>query len=89
MLGTYIVMLPIGFSLDNLSLMAMVLSVGFLVDDAIVVLENTVRHVESGLKPVPAAIKSMGELTFTVISTSVSLVIVFVPLVFMAGGGGS
>ncbi len=78
-------MKPINFSLDNLSLMALVLSVGFLVDDAIVVLENTIRHVETGLKPIPAAIKSMSELTFTVISTSVALVIVFVPLVFMAG----
>ena len=85
LLGTFIIMLPLDFSLDNLSLMSMVLSVGFLVDDAIVVLENTVRHVESGLRPVPAAIKSMSELTFTVISTSVSLIIVFVPLVFMAG----
>jgi HAE1 family hydrophobic/amphiphilic exporter-1 len=85
LLGSFIVMLPLGFSLDNLSLMAMVLSVGFLVDDAIVVLENTVRHVESGLKPIPASVKSMRELTFTVISTSISLIIVFVPLVFMAG----
>ncbi len=85
LLGAFIVMGRIGFSLDNLSLMAIVLSVGFLVDDAIVVLENTIRHVEDGRKPVPAAIISMGELTFTVISTSVALIIVFVPLVFMAG----
>lgn len=85
LLGTFIVMGPINFSLDNLSLMALVLSVGFLVDDAIVVLENTIRHVETGLKPIPAAVKSMSELTFTVISTSVALIIVFVPLVFMAG----
>jgi hydrophobic/amphiphilic exporter-1 (mainly G- bacteria), HAE1 family len=85
LLGTFIVMQALGYSLDNLSLMAMVLSVGFLVDDAIVVLENTIRHVEGGRKPVPATIASMGELTFTVISTSVALIIVFVPLVFMAG----
>ncbi len=85
LLGTFIVMSRIGFSLDNLSLMAIVLSVGFLVDDAIVVLENTIRHVEEGSKPVPATIASMKELTFTVISTSVALIIVFVPLVFMAG----
>ncbi|MCA1810045.1 MAG: efflux RND transporter permease subunit [Lentisphaerae bacterium] len=85
LLGTFIVMGVVGFSLDNLSLMALVLSVGFLVDDAIVVLENTIRHVEEGRKPVPAAIVSMRELTFTVVSTSVALIIVFVPLVFMAG----
>ena len=85
LMGTFIIMKPIGFSLDNLSLMALVLSVGFLVDDAIVVLENTVRHVETGMKPIPASVKSMSELTFTVISTSVALIIVFVPLVFMAG----
>jgi HAE1 family hydrophobic/amphiphilic exporter-1 len=85
LVATFIIMAACGFSLDTLSLMALVLSVGFLVDDAIVVLENTVRHVETGLKPIPAAIKSMGELTGTVISTSVALVIVFVPLVFMSG----
>lgn len=85
LLGTFIVMKASGFSLNNLSLMAMVLSVGFLVDDAIVVLENTIRHVETGLKPIPAAIISMRELVFTVVSTSVALAIVFVPLVFMAG----
>ncbi|NCC52829.1 MAG: efflux RND transporter permease subunit, partial [Spartobacteria bacterium] len=85
LLGTFIVMLALDFSLNNLTLMAMVLSVGFLVDDAIVVLENTVRHVESGLKPIPAAIKSMSELVFTVVSTSVALIIVFIPLVFMSG----
>ena len=85
LLGTFIVMDVVNFSLDNLSLMAMVLCVGFLVDDAIVVLENTVRHVEEGIKPVPAAIKSMKELTFTVISTSVALAIVFLPLAFMPG----
>jgi len=89
LLATFIVMLPMGFSLNNLTLMAMVLCVGFLVDDAIVVLENTVRHVEAGLKPVPAAIKSMGELVFTVVSTSIALIIVFVPLVFMAGVVGA
>ena len=84
-LGTFGIMLAAGFSLDNLSLMGLTLSVGFLVDDAIVVLENTVRHVEAGLKPIPAAIKSMSEITGTVISTSIALIIVFVPLVFMSG----
>ena len=85
LIATFIIMAAFGFSLDTLSLMALVLSVGFLVDDAIVVLENTVRHVESGMRPIPAAIKSMRELTGTVISTSVALAIVFVPLVFMSG----
>ena len=84
-IGTFAIMYAAGFSLDNLSLMALTLSVGFLVDDAIVVLENTVRHVESGIKPFKAAIKSMSEITGTVISTSIALIIVFVPLVFMGG----
>ncbi|HBA83689.1 MAG TPA: acriflavine resistance protein B [Verrucomicrobia bacterium] len=84
-LATFIIMLASNFSLDILSLMALVLSVGFLVDDAIVVLENTVRHIEAGLPPIQAAKKSMGEISTTVISTSVALVIVFVPLVFMGG----
>lgn len=84
-IGTFAIMYIAGFSLDNLSLMGLTLSVGFLVDDAIVVLENTVRHVESGIKPLKAAIKSMREITGTVISTSIALIIVFVPLVFMSG----
>ncbi|MBD3379058.1 MAG: acriflavine resistance protein B [Candidatus Omnitrophica bacterium] len=84
-ISTFILMLAAGFSLNNLSLMALTLSVGFLVDDAIVVLENTVRHVEAGIKPLSASMKSMDELTGTVISTSVSLIVVFVPLVFMGG----
>ncbi len=83
--GTFLVMLFAGFSLDNLSLMALTLSIGFLVDDAIVVLENTVRHIQDGMKPLGAAIKSMEEITGTVISTSVALMVVFIPLVFMAG----
>ncbi|MFA5069074.1 MAG: efflux RND transporter permease subunit, partial [Candidatus Omnitrophota bacterium] len=83
--GTFAVMYAAGFSLNNLSLMGLTLSVGFLVDDAIVVLENTIRHVEAGEKPLKAAIKSMGEITGTVISTSIALIIVFVPLVFMSG----
>ncbi len=83
--GTFIMMLGMGFSLDNLSLMGITLSVGFLVDDAIVVLENTVRHVDAGMKPLAAALKSAKEITFTVISTSVALITVFVPLVFMSG----
>ena len=83
--STFAVMLVFDFSLDNLSLMALTLSVGFLVDDAIVVLENTTRHIEMGKKPLEAAIISMKELTGAVISTSVALIIVFMPLVFMGG----
>ncbi|MFC1461559.1 efflux RND transporter permease subunit [Verrucomicrobiota bacterium] len=83
--GTFIIMLALGFSLDNLSLMGLTLSVGFLVDDAIVVLENTVRHVDAGMKPLAAALRSSKEITFTVISTSIALITVFVPLVFMSG----
>ena len=86
--GTLLLMLASGYSLDTLSLMGIVLAVGFLVDDAIVVLENTVRHLDEGAKPIPAALRSMKEITFTVISTSVALVIVFTPLVFMSGAVG-
>ena len=88
MLGTLLVMLPSGFNIDILSLMGIVLAVGFLVDDAIVVLENTVRHLEEGMKPIPAALQSMREITFTVLSTSAALIIVFTPLVFMSGAVG-
>ncbi len=82
---TFIIMKAAGFSLDNLSLMGLTLCVGFLVDDAIVVLENTVRHIEKGEKPFAAALGSMKEITGTVVSTSVALMIVFVPLIFMGG----
>ena len=83
--ATFAVMKIAGFSLDNLSLMGLTLSVGFVVDDAIVVLENTVRLADSGMKPFDAAIKSAKEITFTIISMTVSLAIIFVPLVFMGG----
>lgn len=83
--GTCVLMAVFGFSLNNLSLMAITLSVGFLVDDAIVVLENTVRHIEEGKTPFAAALQSMTEITGTVISTSIALIIVFVPLLFMEG----
>ncbi|MEA3488833.1 MAG: efflux RND transporter permease subunit [Candidatus Omnitrophota bacterium] len=83
--STFIFMLAAGFSLDNLSLMGITLSVGFLVDDAIVVLENTIRHVETGKNPIRAAIDSMKEITGTVISTSLALITVFIPLIFMSG----
>ncbi|MCX7009417.1 MAG: efflux RND transporter permease subunit [Kiritimatiellaeota bacterium] len=88
LLGTMVLMLPSHFNLDTLSLMGIILAVGFLVDDAIVVLENTVRHLEEGKKPIPAALQSMKEISFTVISTSAALIIVFMPLVFMSGAVG-
>jgi len=88
LLGTLVMMKIAGFSLDTLSLMGIVLAVGFLVDDSIVVLENTVRHLDAGLKPIPAALKSMREITFTIVSTSAIMVIVFIPLVFMQGAVG-
>jgi HAE1 family hydrophobic/amphiphilic exporter-1 len=87
-LGTFLLMLYSGFNLDTLSLMGIVLAVTFLVDDAIVVLENTVRHLDEGMKPIPAAVRSMKEITFTVLSTSAALIIVFTPLVFMSGAVG-
>lgn len=87
-LGTFLLMHFFKFNIDNLSLMGIVLAVTFLVDDAIVVLENTVRHLDEGMKPIPAAIRSMKEITFTLISTSAALVIVFTSLIFMSGAVG-
>ncbi|MCX5705776.1 MAG: efflux RND transporter permease subunit [Candidatus Omnitrophica bacterium] len=86
--ATFILMYALHFSLDNLSLMGLTLSVGFVVDDAIVVLENTVRLIEKGMKPLAAAIESAKEITFTIISMTLSLTIIFVPLVFMGGTVG-
>ena len=74
-----------GFNLDNLSLMALTLSVGFVVDDAIVMLENIVRHVEHGENPYEAALKGSGEIGFTILSMTISLAAVFIPIVFMSG----
>src|ERR1019366_10555969 len=74
-----------GFSLDNLSLMALTLSVGFVVDDAIVMLENIVRHIEHGEKPYEAALKGSQEIAFTILSMTLSLAAVFIPVVFMSG----
>ena len=88
LVGTCLLMMPSHFNLDTLSLMGIVLAVGFLVDDAIVVLENTVRHLDEGMKPIPAALRSMKEISFTVLSTSAALIIVFMPLVFMSGAVG-
>lgn len=83
--GTFIIMKMCDFSLDNLSLMALTVSVGFIVDDAIVVLENTVRHIEDGMAPFAAASKSAQEISSTVITMTLSLMVVFLPLVFMSG----
>jgi hydrophobe/amphiphile efflux-1 (HAE1) family protein len=84
-IGTFAGMFLAGFSLDNLSLLALTLATGFVVDDAIVVLENIVRHVEHGEKPRDAAVTGTKEIAFTVVSISVSLVAVFIPLLFMGG----
>jgi HAE1 family hydrophobic/amphiphilic exporter-1 len=84
-IGTFAGMSIMGFNLDNLSLMALTLSVGFVVDDAIVMLENIVRHIEDGMKPYDAAILGAGEIGFTILSMTVSLAAVFIPVVFMGG----
>jgi len=84
-IGTFAVMYLLGFSLDNLSLMALTLSVGFVVDDAIVVLENIVRHRELGEAPMEAALKGSQEIGFTILSMTLSLVAVFIPIMFMSG----
>jgi len=84
-LGTFVVMQALGYSLDNLSLMALTLAVGFVVDDAIVVLENIVRHMEMGKPPMQAAVDGAKEIGFTVISMTISLTAVFIPILFMGG----
>jgi HAE1 family hydrophobic/amphiphilic exporter-1 len=84
-IGTFSVMYLLGYSLDNLSLMALTLSVGFVVDDAIVMLENIVRHMEMGKKPMRAAMDGAGEIGFTILSMTLSLAAVFIPLLFMGG----
>ncbi|MBZ5689265.1 MAG: efflux RND transporter permease subunit [Acidobacteriia bacterium] len=83
--GTFAVMYVLGYSLDNLSLMALTLSVGFVVDDAIVMLENIVRHMEMGEPPMDAAFKGAKEIGFTIISMTLSLAAVFIPVLFMSG----
>jgi len=85
LLGTTAVMYACGFSINNLSLMALVISTGFVVDDAIVVVENVMHHVERGLSPFDAALRGVREVGFTVVAMSASLVAVFVPLLFMGG----
>jgi HAE1 family hydrophobic/amphiphilic exporter-1 len=83
--ATFAVMYQLGYSLDNLSLMALTLSVGFVVDDAIVMLENIVRHMEMGKSPMQAAFDGSAEVAFTIVSMTLSLVAVFIPVLFMGG----
>ena len=85
LLITFVVMSLLGYSLDNLSLMALTLAIGFLVDDAIVFLENTVRRMEQGERALEATIRSAKEISFTILSMTISLAAVFIPLVFMSG----
>ena len=85
LLGTVAMMYVLNFSLDNLSLMALTIAVGFVVDDAIVMLENVYRHIEDGMTPLEATLKGAGEIGFTILSISVSLVAVFIPLLLMGG----
>ena len=85
LIGTFAVMYLLGFSLDNLSLMALTISTGFVVDDAIVVMENISRYLEQGMKPMDAALKGAQEIGFTVFSISMSLIAVFIPILLMGG----
>jgi HAE1 family hydrophobic/amphiphilic exporter-1 len=84
-IGTFAVMFQMGYTLDNLSLMALTLAVGFVVDDAIVMLENIVRHIEQGERPMQAALRGSREIGFTIISMTCSLGAVFIPVMFMGG----
>jgi hydrophobe/amphiphile efflux-1 (HAE1) family protein len=85
LVGTFAVMYVLGFSLDNLSLMGLTIAVGFVVDDAVVMIENITRHIEDGATPLEAAIKGSGEIGFTIVSISISLIAVFIPLFLMSG----
>jgi multidrug efflux pump len=85
LIGTFAVMYAFGFTLDNLSLMALTISTGFVVDDAIVVMENISRHLSGGLDPLAAALKGAEEIGFTVLSISISLIAVFIPILMMSG----
>ena len=84
-LGTFAVMQTLHFSLNNLSMMALILSIGFVVDDAIVMLENIVRHMEAGEKPLEASLKGSQEIGFTILTMTTSLAAVFIPILFMSG----
>jgi multidrug efflux pump subunit AcrB len=85
LIGTFAVMYALGFSLDNLSLMGLTIAVGFVGDDAVVMIENIARHNEAGLTPMEAAIKGAGEIGFTIVSISISRIAVFIPLFLMSG----
>lgn len=85
LVGTFAVLYALGYSLDNLSLMALSIAVGFVVDDAVVVIENIVRHLEEGLTPMQAALKGSAEIGFTIVSITLSLIAVFIPLFLMGG----
>src|SRR4030088_916888 len=84
-LGTFAVMQILHFSLNNLSMMALILSIGFVVDDAIVMLENIVRHMEAGENPLQASLKGSQEIGFTILTMTTSLAAVFIPILFMSG----
>src|SRR5467141_2365103 len=85
LVGTFGVLYELGYSLDNLSLMALSIAVGFVVDDAVVVIENIVRHMEEGASPFEASLKGAGEIGFTIVSITLSLIAVFIPLFLMGG----
>ena len=85
LIGTFGVMAMLGYGLDNLSLMALVVATGFVVDDAIVMIENVVRYIEAGVPPLQAAYQGAAQIGFTIVSLTVSLVAVFIPLLFMSG----
>jgi hydrophobe/amphiphile efflux-1 (HAE1) family protein len=85
LIGTFAVLYELGYSLDNLSLMALSIAVGFVVDDAVVVIENIVRHMEEGATPFEASLKGAGEIGFTIVSITLSLIAVFIPLFLMGG----
>jgi HAE1 family hydrophobic/amphiphilic exporter-1 len=85
LIGTFAVIYVLGYSLDNLSLMALTIAVGFVVDDAIVMIENIVRHIEEGKTPMQAALEGAGEIGFTIMSITISLIAVFIPLFLMSG----
>ena len=85
LIASFGIMYFAGFSLDNLSLMALTIATGFVVDDAIVMIENIMRYIESGETPMAAAYKGAGEIGFTIVSLTVSLIAVFIPLLFMTG----
>jgi len=85
LIGTFAVLYEMNYSLDNLSLMALSIAIGFVVDDAVVVIENIVRHLEAGLSPMEAALKGSSEIGFTIVSITLSLIAVFIPLFLMGG----